>query len=199
MSDMRCGWGLMVVLGVLSSGAGCGGAVGSGDEMPPPPDVLALTGASMTLSSSFPAELRLSSGAPSLIDFWFSASNGEASVSFFARLTALDLDAATAAVVVSDGPIANDVANVTARGVTSLAGASAALHFANGRVTGTISPVGGYAWTVDGLLSVSCWVPTAELPASERPAGGVPGALSSDASLTAPECRGLGALAGPSR
>ena len=196
----RQGWS-SILIALCCLGLGCGGATGT-KESGPAPDVLFLDGAGTSFSSPFGANLQAAFGAVTLRDFAFSASNGVAWVSFHARLAAADLSAGAATLTVSNGPIADGIANAQITGVTGVPdidGATVVLHLSPRTVAGTITPLGASApWTLTGMLDVECNVPKADLPASQLPAGGTDGAeaLFSDATFTAPECAPLRALAG---
>jgi hypothetical protein len=182
-------------------GLSCGGAGGT-TESGQAPDVLFLDAAGTTFSSPFAANLQAAFGAVTLRDFAFSAANDAASVSFHARLAAADLSAGAATLIVSNGPLADGIANAQIVGVTGVPdvdGAMVVLHLSPRTVAGTLTPLGASApWTLTGVLDVECAVPKADLPASQLPAGGTDGAgaLVADATFTAPECAPLRALAG---
>lgn len=196
----RHGWSATLIA-LCCLGLGCepaGGNKGLGQ----PPDVLFLDAAETTFSSPFAANLRAAFGTVTLRDFAFSAANGAGSVSFHARLAAADLSAGAAALTVSNGPLADGIANAQIIGVTGVPdvdGATVVLHLSPRTVAGTLTPFGASVpWTLTGVLDVECAVLKADLPASQSPAGGTDGAgaLVADGTFTAPECAPLRALAG---
>jgi hypothetical protein len=193
---------LFVLIGLSLGGFGCSGSVAS-PESGPPPNILELRAMGTTYASPFAAVLEAAFGpTATLRNFAFSVSNGDGSVSLHALLTTADLDAGAARLTVASEPLADDVANAQVLGVAgtpTLDGASVQLQFAPNAVSGTLTPLGGSApWTLTGALSVECMVPTATLPPSEQPTGGIDGdgALSADDAFTTPDCAPLRTLAG---
>jgi len=165
-------YGLLVIMVTIAMTACRPGVVSSGDIAGLPTFHLKTDGGTYDGVSALNAYFWARSETE--VQFTFSVSAGDDPIGFVSYLPPEVLTSRTATVGVTSGPIGLGLANMSANGMSYVAGfdgAAVSMTFGAETVTGQITPVEDRPfWTFAGRAHVGCWVPASALPTP--PAGG---------------------------
>jgi hypothetical protein len=155
--------------------------VGGGTDGYPTKSLIVIRGADGTFASVFPADLKLGLGATPILQLGV---EGVANGRYWSMIAWLPVNQATTGkvnVALSDGPIANRVAELylqssNGKVLTTATSGVFRASIARGRITGEVQATPGtLSADIEGNVLVSCWIPQSD-SVNDDDAGGITGA-----------------------